>query len=78
MFGPNISGHSGEALRYADTFIDGAFSKSTGSATRELGWYQGDGAAQYQAFDASISNSIYGTSSVAQPASMQVMPLIKF
>lgn len=75
---PNISGHSGEALRYADTFIDGAFSKSTGSATRELGWYQGDGAAQYQAFDASISNSIYGTSSVVQPASMQVMPLIKF
>lgn len=75
---PNISGHSGEALRYADTFIEGAFSKSTGSATRELGWYQGDGAAQYQAFDASISNSIYGTSSVVQPASMQVMPLIKF
>lgn len=77
---PNITGFGGEVLSYQNFPISGAFSNSGAYTGRLTNWAEVAGSAQitYLLFDASVSNSTYGKSSLVQPQSLKLLPLIKF
>lgn len=68
---PNITARLG--IAGYEPYTSGAIYTTTGYS---VGWYQYQRVDQY--FDASRSNSIYGNSETVMPATIQLVPQIKY
>ena len=74
---PNITGNFADVPR-ASSSVDGCFYFTNG-ATSGTGYYDGGGGDAYVVnFDASRSSAIYGASDTVQPASLNLIPQIKY
>lgn len=82
---PNITGtyslHTTISSLYSNigNFEGAFFPKARTSATQFQAGYSTDSSGRYNlAFDASLSNPIYGNSNTVQPPTIQLLPQIKY
>lgn len=74
---PNITGTFTGGTNYLQTLQSGAFVWNGSTQNVDPGDGRSHGNAQYD-FNASRSSGIYGNSSTVQPASLVLLPLIKY
>ena len=74
---PEISGTFGNNGTGTDSYANGSFSQTIYDST--FGFTKGDaGVFLTRKFTASLSSSIYGSSTTVQPPALQLIPQIKY